>query len=305
MGLEIAIAVFVLLAGIAVCYAWLQHNAVHQLNSERAALQASLAQAKSEEITLTARVDALTAAEAQQASRDQAAALAKQQAVVSHKAASEHVARRVAAHRAPADDPRWKQLQEQLGDQQRKLADNQKEVEDNQRQIAETQANLQQAKSELENNLQSARTDLGNGIARNHDELVELEKKGERKYYEFSFQKSKEYHHTGPISIALRKADAKHLYCDLGVLVDDKEISRKHVNLYESVTLIPEGYTQPLQLVINHIEKDAVKGYLSEPKYPPAKQAASAAPTTATASVDPSAVSAADSKLEHREDAAH
>ena len=80
---------------------------------------------------------------------------------------------------------------------------------DSQKQIAETQANLEQAKSDLEGNLQSARTELGGDIARNHDEVVALEKKGERNYYEFSFEKSKTYHHTGPISIALRKADSQ------------------------------------------------------------------------------------------------
>ena len=148
---------------------------------------------------------------------------------------------------------------------------------DSQKQIAETQANLEQAKSDLDGNLQSARTELGGDIARNHDELVALEKKGERNYYEFSFEKSKTYHHTGPISIALRKADTKHEYCDLQMLVDDREITRKHVNLYESITLYPEGYPLPLELVINRIDKDSVQGYVSEPKYRSTEKAAAPA----------------------------
>ena len=161
-------------------------------------------------------------------------------------------------------------------------ATSKRQLADSQKQIADTQANLEQAKSDLNGNLESARTELGGDIARNHDELVALEKKGERTYYEFSFEKSPTYHHTGPISIALHKADTKHEYCDLQMVVDDKAITRKHVNLYESVTFYPEGYPLPLELVINRIDKDSVKGYVSEPKYRSTEQAATpATPPTA------------------------
>jgi hypothetical protein len=176
---------------------------------------------------------------------------------------------------------------------------------ESQKQIAETQANLQQAKSDMEGNLQSARTELGGDIARNHAELVALEKKGERNYYEFSFEKSKTYHHAGPISIALRKADAKHEYCDLQMLVDDREITRKHVNLYESTAFYPQGYPLPLEVVINRIDKDSVQGYVSEPKYRSTERADAPAPSATAASVNPPTPAAQDSKLEHREEGAH
>ena len=65
----------------------------------------------------------------------------------------------------------------------------------------------------------------------------------------------------------LRKADSKHAYCDLQFLVDDKEITRKHVNLYELINYYPEGFPLPVEVVINHIDKNSVKGYVSEPKY--------------------------------------
>ena len=298
-GLKIAIAVFVLLAGAAAGYGWLQHDAAQQLASERAELRASLAQAKNQEDALTAKVNALSAAQAQEeAARTQAEAVKNEQIPPPTREAPRHATHSVVAHRAPVEDPRWNQIQQQLGDQQKELAESQK-------QIAETQANLQQAKSDMEGNLQSARTELGGDIARNHAELVALEKKGERNYYEFSFEKSKAYHHTGPISIALRKADSKHEYCDLQMLVDDKAISRKHVNLYESITLHPEGYSQPLELVINRIDKDSVHGYVSEPKYQSTEKAAAPAPSPTAASVNPPAPAASEVKLEHRADGAH
>jgi hypothetical protein len=84
------------------------------------------------------------------------------------------------------------------------------------------------------------------------------------------------------------------------MVVDDKSITRKHINLYESVTLYPEGYTQPLELVINRIDKDSVKGYVSEPKVRSKEQAAAVATPPATVAVNPPASTAREARLEHR-----
>jgi hypothetical protein len=306
MGVKAVIVIFVLLAGFAAGYGWLQHNAVQQMAVERGELTASLTQAKSQVDALTAKVNALSAARAQEEAARAQAEAAKTEVVQTEDVKNEqfpprtsetprHRTHHVVNRSAHVDDPRWQKVQQQLGDQQKQLADSQK-------QIAETQASLEQAKSELNGNLQSARTELGSDIARNHDELVALEKKGERNYYEFSFEKSSTFHHTGPISIALRKADSKHAYCDLQMLVDDRAITRKHINLYESVTLHPEGYHQPLELVINRIDKNSVKGYLSEPKYRSKEQAAAPATPTTAAAVTLPAPSAPGSNLEHRQE---
>jgi hypothetical protein len=310
MGPKIAIVVFVLIAGIAAIYGWLQHDAAQQLASERADLRASLAQAKAQEDALAAKVNALTAAQAQaqaqeEAARAQAEILKNEEFPPRSSEAPRHASHQAAARRAPVDDPRWKQVQTQLGDQQKELADSQKLIADSQKQIADTQANLDKAKTDLEGNLDSARTELSGDIARNHGELVALEKKGERKYYEFTFEKSKTYHHTGPLSVALRKADTKHQYCDLQMLVDDKEITRKHINLYESISFYPQGYTQPVELVINKIDVDTVHGYLSEPKFRSTEQAATPATSPTSASVNPPAGSDSEVKLEHREEVVH
>jgi len=299
LALKISAMLFALIAGIAAGYGWLQHDTAQRLASESAELHASLAQAKTQEDALTAKVNTLVAAEAQAAAaRAPAETVMNGQFSPRTREAPRHTTHPVRAQRAPVDDPRWHQFQTQLGDQQKELAESQQR-------IAETQANLQQAKTEMDGNLQSARTELGGDIARNHTELVALEKKGERTYFEFSFEKSKTYHHTGPISIALRKADNKHEYCDLQMMVDDKEISRKHVNLYESVTLYPEGYPLPLELVINRIDKDSVHGYVSEPKYRSTEQAAAPAPSPTSASVNPPAPGAPEIKLERRVEGTH
>ncbi len=293
MTLKVAIVIFVLVAGFVAGYAWLQHNAVEQLSAERADLRTSLNQSKNQVDDLTIRVNALAAAkEREEAARVQQAAqgdapkteAVKNDSVAPRAAvATHHHSRHVINRGASVDDPRWQKVQQQLGDQQKQLADSQK-------QIAETQANLEQAKSELNGNLESTKGELGAGIAHNHDQLVALEKKGERNYYEFSYDKSPTLHRTGPISILVRKADTKHAYCDLQMVVDDRTITRKHINLFESVTLHPEGYPQPLELVINRIDKDTVKGYLSEPKYrTPVQSAAPSAPATSSTTGAPAA----------------
>jgi hypothetical protein len=93
------------------------------------------------------------------------------------------------------------------------------------------------------------------------------------------------------------------------MVVDDKEISRKHVNLYESISFYPQGYPQPLEVVINRIDKDSVHGYVSEPKYRSTERTAAAAavsaPSAKSASVNlpaaPSAPTATETKLDHSE----
>jgi chemotaxis protein histidine kinase CheA len=326
-GWKLAVVLFVLMAGIAASYGWLQHDAAERLATERQDLRASLAQAKSQEDALMARVNAMSAAQAQeQAARAQAESAKREQlesetaaqtAAVSRPRARSAVVRR----RVPVEDPRWKRFQEQLGEQQNALAENQKELAKNQELIAQTQANLDQAKSDINSSLQSTRSELGSDIARNHSEVVALQRKGERNYFEFSFEKSKTLHHTGPISVALRKADPKHEYCDLDMVVDDRTITRKHVNLYESISLYPEGYPLPVEVVVNHIDKDSIRGYVSEPKYHSTEQAVAAAPvppaapaslnSPTPASANPStpagvnnppdpAAPSSDVKLEHR-----
>jgi hypothetical protein len=84
------------------------------------------------------------------------------------------------------------------------------------------------------------------------------------------------------MSISLRKSNTKHDYCDLAMIVNDSEVSKKHVNLYEPVLFYPEGFSQPLQVVINSIGKDDARGYISEPKYKPSELAASASTSGGT-----------------------
>ena len=118
--------------------------------------------------------------------------------------------------------------------------------------IQTTQADLASTQGDLSN----TRTDLTGSIARTHDELVLLEKKGQRNYYEFDIDKSKQFQHEGPFGVRLRKANTKHQYADLQLLVDDRNLSQKHVNLYQPVMFYTPDNPEPVQLVINAISKN-------------------------------------------------
>jgi hypothetical protein len=166
-----------------------------------------------------------------------------------------------AATRHRIDDPRWKKMQGQLDDQARQIDANRQD-------------------------LTSARTELQGSIATTHEELVMLEKKGERSYYEFDLDKSKQFQREGPVGVQLRKANTKHEYADLDMLIDDLRVSKKHVNIYEPVFFYPADSKTPAELVINKISKDHIHGYVSEPKYKGAEVEAKATTSTNIESVN-------------------
>ena len=168
-------------------------------------------------------------------------------------AAGSPAAKRTAAAGSATQDRRMKQVQSQLAEQQKQLKD--------------TQDQVAIAKSDLEGKLGSTRDELNGSIARTHEELMRLEQRGERRYYEFDLSKSKGFQREGPIQISLRKADSKHQSYDLMMLVDDHQLSKKKVDLYEPIWLHQSDQPQPVQIVVNKIEKDHVQGYVSAARY--------------------------------------
>jgi len=170
--------------------------------------------------------------------------------------AAPKVRARGSAARRPArktDDTRWRQMQEQVTEQKKELAD--------------TKQQLDQTRQDLQNNLNSTRDELSSSIAKNHDELVILQKRGDRNLYEFDLERSKQFHRVGPLNVSVRSVNQKHRFYDLVMTVEDQQVERKHVSLYEPLMLRLADRPQPVELVVNRIDKNAVRGYISEPKY--------------------------------------
>ena len=245
-----------------------ERGQVRALDQDRAQTAAALDQANLQIQALTNRLNTLAEESAAAQQRAQAQAAPRTAPPRSRSASSN----RPKPARPPAADARLDRLQGQLAETEK--------------QLASTRDQLAQDKAELDGKIDSARDDLNstrdglNGsIARTHDEVVALQKRGEQNIYEFKLTKSKEMQRVGPLSLSLRSTNPKHKTYDLAMMVDDNALSKKHVNLYEPVWITLSDRPQPVQLVVNHVEKGEIEGYLSEPKYKNSDLAASGQPT--------------------------
>ncbi len=122
------------------------------------------------------------------------------------------------------------------------------------------------------NDLQSVKGDLSSTnsvIARNHDELVLLEHKGDRNFYEFTLDKGQRKP-VGTVSLELRKTDARHSKFTLDIFADDKVYEKKDRNVNEPLQFY-SGKDQALyEIVVNNINsRNEITGYLSTPKSAP------------------------------------
>lgn len=253
--LIVGIVVLVIIGAFAVAYGFRQQNLVGQLTSHQADLNSQMARMQDQISSLTARLN-------QPPPPQPAAAPA---AATSEQPSKADLAAR---RRAAAQSKKLKQMETQLTDQQKQLKD--------------TQDALDQTRSDFSNSLNSTRDELNGSIAHTHEELVALEQRGERNYFEFDLTRAKMYQHAGPIQLSLRKSDPKHRTYDLAMIVDDNVLQKRKVDLFEPIW-ISGSDSQPLQIVVNNISKDHVHGYVSAAKYPqPRVVATSAAGSSGT-----------------------
>jgi len=110
------------------------------------------------------------------------------------------------------------------------------------------------------------RDSLGREIARNSEQLGELRRRGERDYYEFDIPKSKTAVRLADIQLQLKKADIKKQRYDVAMLVDDSNLEKKGQLVNEPVTFLVGRDHVRYELVVNSVEKDRIRGYVSTPK---------------------------------------
>ena len=105
-------------------------------------------------------------------------------------------------------------------------------------------------------------------IARNHDDVEELRRRGDRNYYEFTLQKAKTPQRVGPVQMSLGKTDPKKSKYTMTVLADDKSIEKKDKTAGEPVQFYVKGgaRTSPYEIVVFDVGKNQINGYLSTPK---------------------------------------
>jgi cell division protein FtsB len=148
--------------------------------------------------------------------------------------------------------------------------------------IETTRNDLEATKGKLER----ATGDMGvmSGlIARNHDDLEDLKRRGERNYYEFTIPKTKTAQRVGPVQISLNKVDQKKSKYTMTVYADDKSIEKKDRTAGEPVQFYVKGSSRmsPYEVVVFDVGKNQITGYLSTPKDTSANAAPAAAATPA------------------------
>lgn len=136
-------------------------------------------------------------------------------------------------------------------------------------QVDVVKTDLSAAKADLAANrkeIGDVRDSLGRQIAHNEDELSVLKRRGERNYYEFDIAKSNQMEHLGDIQLQLTKADTKGQRYDVALLVSDNKVAKKNQIINEPVPLLVGQNHVRYELVVNSVEKDRIKGYVSTPK---------------------------------------
>jgi len=126
------------------------------------------------------------------------------------------------------------------------------------------------------NSIQMARSEMGTLIARNHDEIDQLRRMGQRDYFEFTVQRKRGATKVGVIQVELRDTNTKKNQYTINVLADDKSFEKKNRSVNEPIFFYTGGSRAALELVINKVSKSTASGYLSVPKTAGATSASTA-----------------------------
>ena len=114
--------------------------------------------------------------------------------------------------------------------------------------------------------LKMARSEMGTLIARNHDEIDQLRRLGEREYVEFTIAGRNKPQKIGNVTVELKGVNEKRNQYSVAMTVEDKQFEKKNRAMNEPIFFYLSGTKLPQELVINKVGKNTVSGYVSIPK---------------------------------------
>lgn len=114
--------------------------------------------------------------------------------------------------------------------------------------------------------LKMARSELGTLIAKNHDQIDELRRLGERDYVEFTIAGKNKPQKVGNVTVELKKVNVKKNQFNVALTAEDKQLEKKDRTVNEPIFFYTNGSRIPEELVINKVDKDKISGYVSIPK---------------------------------------
>jgi hypothetical protein len=114
--------------------------------------------------------------------------------------------------------------------------------------------------------LAKSKDELGTLIAHNSTELNELRRRGERNYIEFDISKAKQSQKVGDVLVQLKRTDVKKQKFDVVINADDTSILKKDRTANEPVTFMVGSDRLRYEFVVNYVDRDRIRGYMSTPK---------------------------------------
>jgi hypothetical protein len=225
----------------------------HELESARTQDNAKVAQLSSDLDVVTKRMG-ITAQELQQA-HSLTEQLKKENAATAQRLRGELAAK--------ADSKSVQQVREEAAN---KLNEFQQDAENK---FAGVNGDVKGVRGDLDatrEDLASSKRDLNTLIARNSTELAELRRRGERDYVEFDIRKNPKMDHVGDVLVQLKKTDVKRQKFDVVINSDDISILKKDRTANEPVTFLVGKDHVRYEFVVNYVDKDRIRGYISTPK---------------------------------------
>jgi len=114
--------------------------------------------------------------------------------------------------------------------------------------------------------LKMARSEMGTLIARNHDEIDQLRRLGERDYIEFTIAGRNKPQKVGNITVELKGVNEKRNQFSAAMTVEDKQFQKKNRAMNEPIFFYTSGTHIPEEIVVNKVGKNTISGYVSIPK---------------------------------------
>lgn len=118
----------------------------------------------------------------------------------------------------------------------------------------------------IKHNIQATREQLEVQIARNHDEVEQLRRVGERDYYEFTVDHKGVRHKVGDLEIELRGTNTKKNLFSVAIYADNVRYEERKRAVNEPIYFYTGASRIPFELVVNQVGKNKLVGYLSTPK---------------------------------------
>jgi hypothetical protein len=114
--------------------------------------------------------------------------------------------------------------------------------------------------------LKMAKSEMGTLIARNHDEIDQLRRLGERDYTEFTIDGRNRPQKVANVTVELKGVSEKRNSFSVAMTVEDKRFLKRNRAANEPIFFYTTGTHIPEEIVINKIGKNTISGYVSIPK---------------------------------------